>query len=130
MAQDEVILDGDLSLDIPLDGDAQLDLQLDGAVGLLTLIEAGIAQIISNDDYTITFVMTDGRRFTTGSIRGAVGEKGDKGDKGDTGERGEKGEQGERGLQGETGAQGIQNDGTHPDIAGFEVLAENISAHL
>lgn len=29
MAQDEVILDGDLSLDIPLDGDAQLDLQLD-----------------------------------------------------------------------------------------------------
>lgn len=22
------------------------------------------------------------------------------------------------------------NDGTHPDIAGFEVLAENISAHL
>lgn len=108
MAQDEVILDGDLSLDIPLDGDAQLDLQLDGAVGLLTLIEAGIAQIIFNDDYTITFVLTDGRRFTTGSIRGAVGEKGDKGDKGDTGERGEKGEQGERGLQGETGAQGIQ----------------------
>lgn len=36
--------------------------------------------------------MTDGRRFTTGSIRGAVGEKGDKGDKGDTGERGEKGD--------------------------------------
>lgn len=108
MAQDEVILDGDLSLDIPLDGDAQLDLQLDGAVGLLTLIEAGIAQIIFNDDYTITFVLTDGREFTTGSIRGAVGEKGDKGDKGDTGERGEKGEQGERGLQGETGAQGIQ----------------------
>ena len=114
MAQDEVILDGDLSLDIPLDGDAQLDLQLDGTVGLLTLIEAGIAQIIFNDDYTITFVMTDGRRFTTGSIRGAVGEKGDKGDKGDTGERGEKGEQGERGLQGiqgergEPGPQGIQ----------------------
>ena len=63
MAQDEVILDGDLSLDIPLDGDAQLDLQLDGVVGLLTLIEAGIAQIIFNDDYTITFVLTDGRRF-------------------------------------------------------------------
>lgn len=110
MAQDEVILDGDLSLDIPLDGDAQLDLQLDGAVGLLTLIEAGIAQIIFNDDYTITFVLTDGRRFTTGSIRGTVGEKGDKGDKGDTGERGEKGEQGERGPQGETGAQGIQGE--------------------
>lgn len=110
MAQDEVILDGDLSLDIPLDGDAQLDLQLDGAVGLLTLIEAGIAQIIFNDDYTITFVMTDGRRFTTGSIRGAVGEKGDKGDKGDTGERGEKGETGAQGVQGEPGAKGDKGE--------------------
>ena len=114
MAQDEVILDGDLSLDIPLDGDAQLDLQLDGAVGLLTLIEAGIAQIIFNDDYTITFILTDGREFTTGSIRGAVGEKGDKGDKGDTGERGPQGIQGESGPQGiqgergESGPQGIQ----------------------
>lgn len=110
MAQDEVILDGDLSLDIPLDGDAQLDLQLDGAVGLLTLIEAGIAQIIFNDDYTITFILTDGREFTTGSIRGAVGEKGDKGDKGDTGERGEKGEQGERGEKGDTGSKGDKGD--------------------
>lgn len=110
MAQDEVILDGDLSLDIPLDGDAQLDLQLDGAVGLLTLIEAGIAQIIFNDDYTITFVLTDGREFTTGSIRGAVGEKGDKGDKGDTGERGPQGIQGERGEQGIQGIQGIKGD--------------------
>lgn len=120
MAQDEVILDGDLSLDIPADGDAQLDLQLDGAVGLLTLIEAGIAQIIFNDDYTITFIMTDGREFTTGSIRGAVGEKGDKGDKGDTGERGEKGEQGERGLQGETGAQGIQGERGEQGIQGIQ----------
>lgn len=110
MAQDEVILDGD----------AQLDLQLDGAVGLLTLIEAGIAQIIFNDDYTITFIMTDGREFTTGSIRGAVGEKGDKGDKGDTGERGEKGEQGERGLQGETGAQGIQGERGEQGIQGIQ----------
>ena len=120
MAQDEVILDGELSLDIPLDGDAQLDLQLDGAVGLLTLIEAGIAQIIFNDDYTITFVLTDGRRFTTGSIRGTVGEKGDKGDKGDTGERGEKGEQGERGPQGETGAQGIQGERGEQGIQGIQ----------
>lgn len=120
MAQDEVILDGDLSLDIPLDGDAQLDLQLDGAVGLLTLIEAGIAQIIFNDDYTITFILTDGREFTTGSIRGAVGEKGDKGDKGDTGERGEKGEQGERGLQGETGAQGIQGERGEQGLQGIQ----------
>lgn len=110
MAQDEVILDGDLSLDIPLDGDVQLDLQLDGTVGLMTLIEAGIAQIIFNDDYTITFIMTDGREFTTGSIRGAVGEKGDKGDKGDTGEKGEQGERGPQGIQGETGLQGPKGD--------------------
>lgn len=104
---ESVVLDGELSVDRYLDGDAQLDLQLDGTVGFMTLIEAGIAQIIFNDDYTITFVMTDGRRFATGSIRGEVGEKGDKGDKGDTGERGEKGE---RGMQGETGAQGIQGE--------------------
>lgn len=110
MAQDEVILDGDLSLDIPLDGDAQLDLQLDGAVGLLTLIEAGIAQIIFNDNYTITFILTDGRRFTTGSIRGAVGEKGDKGDKGDTGERGERGPKGDTGADGSQGLKGDKGD--------------------
>lgn len=30
MAQDVVVLDGDLSINIPLDGDAQLDLQVDG----------------------------------------------------------------------------------------------------
>ena len=114
MAQDEVILDGDLSLDIPLDGGVQLDLQLDGAVGLMTLIEAGIAQIIFNDDYTITFIMTDGREFTTGSIRGAVGEKGDKGDKGDTGERGP------QGIQGESGPQGIQGERGEPGPQGIQ----------
>ncbi|MDT3388863.1 MAG: collagen-like protein [Bacteroidota bacterium] len=109
MAQDEVILDGDLSLDIPLDG----------AVGLLTLIEAGIAQIIFNDDYTITFVMTDGREFTTGSIRGATGPqgiqgpagpKGDTGDTGPAGPQGEKGESGERGEKGDTGSKGDKGD--------------------
>lgn len=111
MAQDEVILDGDLSLDIPLDGDAQLDLQLDGVVGLLTLIEAGIAQIIFNDDYTITFVLTDGRRFTTGSIRGATGPQGPAGPQGIQGEQGPQGLQGikgDTGEQGEAGPQGIQ----------------------
>lgn len=118
MAQDEVILDGDLSLDIPLDGDVQLDLQLDGTVGLMTLIEAGIAQIIFNDDYTITFIMTDGREFTTGSIRGAVGEKGDKGDKGDTGERGPQGIQGESGQQGIQGIQGERGEKGEQGIQG------------
>ena len=114
MAQDEVILDGDLNLDVPLDGDGQLDLQLDGAPGLLTMIEAGIAQIIFNDDYTITFIMTDGREFTTGSIRGEIGPQGTAGPQGvqgiqgPTGPRGETGQAGPKGDTGNTGPAGPQ----------------------
>ena len=110
MAQDEVILDGDLSLDVPLDGDAQLDLQLDGVSGLLTLIEAGIAQIVFNDDYTITFVLTDGRRFTTGSIRGATGPQGPSGPQGVQGPQGPAGETGPQGIHGPAGPKGDTGD--------------------
>jgi hypothetical protein len=42
---DKIVLDGEVSLDIPLDG----------VVGLMTLIEAGIAQIIFNDDLSNHF---------------------------------------------------------------------------
>lgn len=73
---DKVVLDGELSLNIPLDGE----------MGLMSLIEVGISEIKFNPDYTITFVMTDGREFTTGSVRGAIGEQGAKGDKGDAGD--------------------------------------------
>ena len=116
MTQDEVILDGDLNLDAPIDGDSQLDLQLDGATSLMTLIEAGIAQIIFNDDYTITFIMTDGREFTAGSIRGATGPQGPQGiqgpagPKGDTGDTGATGERGPQGETGPTGPQGPKGD--------------------
>lgn len=78
MAQNEVVLDGELSLNIPLDGE----------VG--TVIEVGhntgIDTIVFNADYTLTFNMTNGETFTTGSIRGEQGQTGAKGDKGDAGD--------------------------------------------
>ena len=76
---DRIVLDGELSLNIPLDGE----------VGLMSLIEVGISEIRFNSDYTITFVMTDGRTFTSEPVRGESGAKGDKGDKGDTGDAGD-----------------------------------------
>ena len=76
---DRIVLDGELSLNIPLDGE----------VGLMSLIEVGISEIRFNSDYTITFVMTDGRTFTSEPVRGESGAKGDKGDKGDKGEQGD-----------------------------------------
>ena len=75
---DRIVLDGELSLNIPLDGEAGTVIE----VGHNT----GIDTIILNEDYTLTFNMTDGTSFTTGSIRGAQGDKGDKGDKGDAGD--------------------------------------------
>lgn len=72
---DKIVLDGELSLNIPLDGE----------VGLMSLIEVGISEIRFNSDYTITFVMTDGRTFTSEPVRGESGAKGEKGDKGDPG---------------------------------------------
>lgn len=73
-----IVLDGELSLNIPLDGE----------VG--TVIEVGhntgIDTIVFNADYTLTFNMTNGETFTTGSIRGEQGETGAKGDKGDAGD--------------------------------------------
>ena len=68
---------------IVLDGELSLNNLLDGEVGLMSLIEVGIAEIRFNSDYTITFVMTDGRTFTSEPVRGESGAKGDKGDTGD-----------------------------------------------
>lgn len=112
MAQNEVVLDGELSLSIPLDGE----------VGHMSLIEVGISEIKFNPDYTITFVMTDGREFTTGSVRGAIGEQGAKGDTGIQGEKGETGPQGPQGEKGDKGAPGNDYNLTEQDkqdIAGL-----------
>ena len=89
MAKDEVVLDGELSLNAAVDGETQLDALREGLAGFAMLVESGIAQIIFNDDYTITFIMTDGREFTTGSIRGATGPQGETGPQGPKGDPGD-----------------------------------------
>lgn len=66
---DTVILDGELSLTNMLDGVAGTVIE----VGHNT----GIDTIVFNADYTLTFNMTNGETFTTGSIRGEQGEQGD-----------------------------------------------------
>lgn len=95
---DTVILDGELSL---------LN-QFDGEVG--TVIEVGhgtgIDTIVFNSDYTLTFNMSDGTTFTTGSIRGEQGAKGDAGEQGNQGSKGDKGDQGIQGIQGPKGDKG------------------------
>ena len=64
----EIVIDGEVNLDIPIDGVA------------VTVIEVGhdtgIDTIVFNADYTLTFNMTNGETFTTGSIRGEQGESG------------------------------------------------------
>lgn len=126
MAQNEVVLDGELSLDMMMDGDAQLDLSEDGEVGMMSLIKVGIIKIIFNPDYTITFVMSDGSRYTSGVIRGEKGDKGDqgiqgeKGDRGDVGPVGPHGEQGIQGIQGNKGDKGDKGDTGSQGIQGIQ----------
>lgn len=127
MAKDEVVLDGELSLNAAVDGETQLDALREGLAGFAMLVESGIAQIIFNDDYTITFIMTDGREFTTGSIRGATGPQGPAGPpgiqgpagaRGEIGAQGPAGERGERGPAGDTGASGKDGaDGISPTVS-------------
>lgn len=64
----------------------------------------GIASTVLNDDYTLTFVFTDGTIYTTPTpIRGAIGPTGAQGAQGPTGKTGATGAQGEQGETGETG---------------------------
>lgn len=72
---DKIVLDGELSLNIPMDGEVRAVIE----VGHNT----GIDTIVFNPDYTLTFNMTNGETFTTGSIRGEQGAQGAKGDAGD-----------------------------------------------
>lgn len=66
---DTVILDGELSLTNMLDGVAGTVIEVGHGTGIDT--------IVFNADYTLTFNMTNGETFTTGSIRGEQGEQGD-----------------------------------------------------
>ena len=73
---DTVVLDGALSLLNQLDGEAGTVIEVGHGTGIDT--------IVFNSDYTLTFNMTNGETFTTGSIRGEQGAKGDKGEQGDS----------------------------------------------
>ena len=55
----------------------------------------GIAQVLYNSDYSITFVFTNGERFTTPSLRG------------ETGPQGAPGQNGRDGTDGRDGADGV-----------------------
>lgn len=68
---DTVILDGELSLTNQLDGEAGTVIEVGHGTGIDT--------IVFNSDYTLTFNMTNGETFTTGSIRGEQGEQGEPG---------------------------------------------------
>ena len=72
---DTVILDGDLSLTNMLDGEAGTVIEVGHGTGIDT--------IVFNSDYTLTFNMSNGETFTTGSIRGEQGQQGAKGEQGD-----------------------------------------------
>lgn len=63
---------------IVVDGEVSLTSVVDGVVGTVIEVghDTGIDTIVFNNDYTLTFNMTNGDTFTTGSIRGAQGETG------------------------------------------------------
>ena len=67
---------------------------------------AGISSITFNSDYTMTITLTDGRTYTSTSLRGQQGEQGIQGQQGEQGEQGPPGEQGIQGPPGEQGEQG------------------------
>lgn len=69
---DTVVLDGALSLLNQLDGEAGTVIEVGHGTGIDT--------IVFNSDYTLTFNMTNGETFTTGSIRGEQGQQGEQGD--------------------------------------------------
>lgn len=75
MGQNEVVLDGEMSLLNQLDGEAGVVIEVEHGTGIDT--------IVCNSDYTLTFNMTNGETFTTGSIRGEQGAQGPKGEQGD-----------------------------------------------
>ena len=75
MAGKEVVLDGELTLLNQLDGEAGTVIEVGHGTGIDT--------IVFNPDYTLTFNMTNGGTFTTGSIRGEQGAQGQKGEPGD-----------------------------------------------
>lgn len=73
----------------------------------------GVKNARFNEDYSVTFIFTDGSIFTTPSIRGDKGEigpQGPQGPKGDQGEKGNTGPQGPRGQKGATGATGLKGE--------------------
>ena len=72
---------------IVLDGEVSLTNVLDGVAGTVIRVETetGIDSIVFNDDYTLTFNMTNGDTYTTGSIRGERGETGATGPQGEKG---------------------------------------------
>ena len=56
-----------------------------GAQGATGATGNGIAQVVLNSDYTLTFTFTDGNTTTVGPIRGATGEQGAAGSNGTNG---------------------------------------------
>ena len=50
MAQNEVVLDGELSLNIPLDGEANINLQMDGESGAVIKIDRPIEPLVATEN--------------------------------------------------------------------------------
>ena len=63
---DRIVLDGEVSLSVPLDGEVGTVIEVGHGTGIDT--------VVFNADYTLTFNMTNGETFTTGSIRGEQGD--------------------------------------------------------
>jgi hypothetical protein len=67
---------------------------------------AGIQDVVSNADGTITFTLTNGQTYTTNNLTGLQGPQGEQGIQGPTGDTGAQGPQGIQGVQGDTGPAG------------------------
>ena len=79
--------------------------------------------VVSNEDFTLTLNFTNGKSYTSDSIRGPQGEQGPQGKVGPKGDIGPQGVPGPQGQQGPKGDKGDKGDSSSLDYATYDDIS-------
>ena len=79
--------------------------------------------VVSNEDFTLTLNFTNGKSYTSDSIRGPQGEQGPQGKVGPKGDIGPQGVPGPQGPQGPKGDKGDKGDSSALDYATYDDIS-------
>lgn len=79
--------------------------------------------VVSNEDFTLTLNFTNGKSYTSDSIRGPQGEQGPQGKVGPKGDVGPQGVPGPQGPQGPKGDKGDKGDSSALDYATYDDIS-------